>query len=117
MKRIRVSKAFLITMLFFFFIFGLFSITQVYSSDSIKNEIIQIDNKINELTLMKRGYESKAIKHASEGNRLQFIEGELQRAKQHWKLAEENTKIAAKIQEQINELETKKNELLNQNKK
>ena len=64
-----------------------------------------------ELEEKKKGYEAKAIKHANQGDRLQFVQGELQTAKRHWKLAKENRKIAEKIQKEIDALKLKKLEL------
>ncbi|MFA6119240.1 MAG: hypothetical protein WCT85_07085 [Parachlamydiales bacterium] len=110
MKRIKISRVFIITMIFFISIFALFSSVSSFSKSG-NDEINVINTKISELEEMKRGYESKAIKHSHEAERFQFMEGELQRAKQHWKLADENKKVALKIQKQIDELKIKKVEL------
>ena len=74
------------------------------SKSSQYHSIEDIDKKINELEEMKRGYESKAIKQANQAQRLQFIEGELQTAKRYWRAAEDNRKIATRIQKEIDEL-------------
>ncbi|NGX33392.1 MAG: hypothetical protein K1060chlam4_01457 [Candidatus Anoxychlamydiales bacterium] len=74
-------------------------------SNSVRyNSIEDIDRKINELEEMKRGYESKAIKQVNQAQRLQFIEGQLQEAKRYWRAAEDNRKIATRIQKEIDEL-------------
>lgn len=78
-----------------------------YQYDSIED----IDKKINELQDMKRGYESKAIRQDNQAQRLQFIEGELQNAKRNWKLAEDNRKIALRIQKEIDELKVQRMQL------
>jgi len=111
MKRVRFRKVFFITMGFFFLIFALFSVTKSYSSvlpNKAESELTDIDNQIAELEDMKKGYEAKAIKHANQAERLQFINGELQTAKKHWKLAEDSRRIATRIQKEIDELKIKK---------
>jgi len=80
---------------------------KTHQYDSIED----IDNKINELQEMKRGYESKAIRHDNQAQRLQFIEGELQNAKRNWKIAEDNRKIAQRIQKEIDELKAQRIQL------
>ena len=68
------------------------------------DSVEEIDKKINELEAMKRGYDAKAIKQANQAQRLQFMEGELQTAKRYWRAAEDNRKIATRIQKEIDEL-------------
>jgi len=83
-----------------------------YESNKKKyNSVEDIDKKINELEEMKRGYEAKALKNANQAQRLQFMPGELQTAKRYWKLAEDNKRIAIKIQKQIDELKVEKMKL------
>ncbi len=81
--------------------------------DSIK----EIDEKINKLKELKKGYEAKAIRHVNQAQILQFTQGELQTAKRHWKLAEDNRKIAVRIQKEIDELQVKKKKLQKKEKK
>jgi len=92
-----------------------------YKSFSIEKstaaQIQEIDRKINNLEEMKRGYDSKAIRHSNQAQRLQFIEGELQVAKRHWKLAEDNRKIAIRIQKEIDLLKVQKMQLLKKEKR
>lgn len=110
MAKVKVNRAFLMVMIFFIFIFAIFSASKTpYSyNNKIDAEIESINKKIAELEEMKKGYEAKAIKHANNGERLQYIEGQLQIAKKHWKLAEEYKKIVEKIQVEIDELKAKK---------
>jgi cell division protein FtsL len=110
MKKVKVHKAFLIVMIFFIFIFSVFSISKTaYSySNKIDSEIVTIDKKITELEQMKKGYEARATKHANTAQRLQFVEGQLQIAKKHWKLSEEYKEIAKKIQSEIDNLQAQK---------
>jgi hypothetical protein len=102
----------IIVLFFVFFTLTIFLPNMSYSiSKANKSEIAALDKKIAELEEMKKGYEAAAIKHANQAERLQFIEGQLQVAKKHWKLADENKKIAAKIQGQIDELKMRKAKL------
>lgn len=115
MKTVRVNRAFWIIMIFFMVIFGVFSVSKTaysYNSPKEHTEIDDINRKIAELEDMKKGYEARAIKHANTADRLQFIEGQLQLAKKHWKLSAESKKIAEKIQTQIDELEAQKQQIL-----
>jgi len=100
---------------FFVFVFSVFMVTKSFtyyeSSAEKQNEISIIDNKIEELEGMKRGYEAKALNHANQADRLQFMEGQLQTAKKHWKLADDNRRIATQIQKQIDELKIQKMDL------
>ena len=80
-------------------------------------QIQEIDKQINILEEMKRGYEGKAIRHANQAQRLQFIEGELQVAKRHWKLSDDNRKIAIRIQKEIDVLKVQKMQLLKKEKR
>jgi len=82
------------------------------SSKNIKYDSVEdIDKKINELEVMKRGYEAKSIKQANQAQRLQFIQGELQTAKRYWKASEDNKKIAIRIQKEIDELKIERMKL------
>lgn len=68
----------------------------------------EIDQRITELREEKRGYEARALYHESVGERLQFVDGELLVARRHFRLAEENRKKAALLQEEIEALEKQK---------
>lgn len=100
---------------FFIFIFAVFMVSKSFtyyaSSAETQNKITLIDQKIEELQAMKRGYEAKALNHANQADRLQFIQGELQTAKRHWKIADDNRRIALQIQKQIDELKVQKMDL------
>lgn len=111
MKKIKY-KAIFGMLVFFIFIFTIFMVSKsftYYASNVEKqSEIILINQKIDELQEMKRGYEAKALNHANTAERLQFIDGELQTAKKHWKLADDNRRIVQQIQKQIDELKIQK---------
>ncbi len=122
MKRRHMNKAFWMTMAFFLMFLGFFSVNKNFhlsaqtQVESWKQEIINIDKQIEDLEKMKMGYEAKAIQHANEADRLQFIEGELETAKKHWQIAEANRDVAKKIQSQIDELKAKKQAILDAHK-
>jgi len=82
------------------------------SSSQHEEEIEEIECQIEKLKSMKKGYESKALYHENQAERLQFIQQEMQTAKKHWIMAEENREIAKKIQKDIDALEEKKQSLL-----
>jgi hypothetical protein len=76
------------------------------------NDVGKIDQRIGELRQMKRGYDSKAIYHDNQAQRLQFDQGQLSLAQRHAKLADANRDVAKKIQEEIDQLEGRKQILL-----
>jgi hypothetical protein len=121
MKKISVNKTFFITFVFFISIFLLFGFSKSFASKSVayeksyQKEIDEIDIKIEKLEKLKKRYESEAVKHKNIAQRLQFQNGELQTAKKHWKLAEENNKIAVRIQQEIDDLKIKKEKILKEN--
>ncbi len=75
-------------------------------------DIGKIDQRIAELEQMKRGYESKALYHDNQAQRLQFFEGQFSLAQKHAKLADANRDVAKKIQEEIDMLKARKKDLL-----
>ncbi len=114
-----MNRAFFLTMGMFVLVFGIFGISKTFSNNTKSQaniyqsqEIKDIDSKITELEEMKRGYEARAIKHKNQAQRLQFVNGELQTAKRHWQLAEENTRIATRIQHQIDDLKVQRQDLI-----
>lgn len=94
-----------------FFAFFLLICPSVYSA-TWQEEVQEIECQIEKLQKIKKGYESKALYHENQAERLQFIQQEMQTAKKHWIMAEENREIAKKIQKDIDQLEEKKQELL-----
>ena len=99
---------------------GIFLCVSLLRVDSVKAqeekdwrvELVEIDNQVYQLERMKRGYEGQALRQENQAQRLQFINEELQTAKVYWKLAEESRQTAQKIQEEIDRLEARKNEIL-----
>lgn len=115
-------RIFFVTMSFFF-ILSTFLAVQYRPATLLADEkgkldqqILQIDQKINELELVKRGYEAKAIRHEDLGQTKQFQEHLNLEARRHYQLAEQNRQIAESIQQEIDQLEIQKQELLSQKK-
>lgn len=71
-----------------------------------------IDKEIQELTEMKRGYEARALRHEDQAQRLQFRQNEHLEARKHLQLADANREIAKKIQQDIDDLQAKKQAIL-----
>ena len=83
-------------------------------NQKVSAQVQQIDDEILELEDMKRGYESRALKHESMAEYLQFEQQAVLETRRHLQLADENREKAAKVQERIDFLQAKKRDLLNQ---
>lgn len=77
-----------------------------------KQEIMAIEQQIEELEELKRGYEARVLRHESQGQRLQFRSSEYLTAKRHWELADENRAIANRIQGDIDALQKRKQKII-----
>ncbi|NGX56958.1 MAG: hypothetical protein K1060chlam5_01212 [Candidatus Anoxychlamydiales bacterium] len=122
MKKVSIKKPFFITSIFFMSLLVVFTSTKSFVSSKMisyeyswQKEIKNIDNKIEELEKLKRGYKSESIKHKNQAQRLQFQNGELQTAKKHWQLADENSRIVLRIEKKIDELKIQKKEIISKN--
>lgn len=71
----------------------------------------EIDSKIYELQKMKLGFEGRALRHENQAEYLQFEQQAVLETRRHLQLAEENRMKAAKVQEQIDLLEKKREKL------
>lgn len=80
---------------------------------SVSNEerAKQIDRQIEELVEIKRGYDGKAVYHANQADRLQFVNGELSNAKKHWVLSDHYNKLSLEVEKKIEELKKERIEL------
>lgn len=78
------------------------------SSVSKQEQVQSIDEQIQELKEMKRGFESRAIRAEDQASRLQFEEHFMLETRRYNKIAEENRAKAQKVQEEIDRLEAKK---------
>lgn len=75
-------------------------------------QVAEIDSKLKELKEMKRGYESRALRHENYAEYLQFEDQAYLETRRHLELAEENRQKAAKVQQQIDILEARREQLL-----
>jgi len=74
-------------------------------------EIQKIDSQIQELQEMKRGFEARALRHEDQVEYLQFNDRAVLETRKHLQLADENRAKAAKVQEEIDRLQAKKEKL------
>ncbi len=81
---------------------------------SITAQIEEIDQTLEELQEMKRGFEGRALRHENQAERLQFIDRDMLEARRHWQLADENRAKAQAVQDQIDTFTKQKEQLLNQ---
>lgn len=102
----------------FFFTLSLFLALQSQSSILTAKEqspkdkrIEEIDQRIQELKLVKRGYEAKAIRHENLGEIRQFQDKYSLEARRHFQLAEQNRHMVEMIQKDIDKLEKEKHSL------
>ena len=104
-------------MTFFVFILGVdgFPRDKVSIDDQIEQQVAEIDDQIQELEAMKRGYISKALRHEDQAERMQFEDRTWLEARRHWQLAEENREMAARIQVEIDRLKVRRLEILRRN--
>ena len=114
----KLSRVFFVTMAFFLVLSGLLAINRKVhllmadGQGKLRQQIEQIDEEIAELKTMKRGYESKAIRHENLAEMMQFESEYTLEIRQQYKLADQNRAIANRIQQDIDRLEAKKQALL-----
>ncbi len=109
----KLLRLFFLTISFFFCLYALDLSAALPKKAQL--EIQDIDNQIQELEGIKRGYESKAIRHEDQAERLQFENDNFLEAKRHMELADENWEMAARIQLEINVLKKRRMLILRQN--
>lgn len=102
----RLNRLFFMSFSFFLILWGFSAYT---ASDSA--EIQKIDGQIKQLEEMKRGYEARALKHNDMAEYLQFDQQAVLETRRHLQLAEENRNKAALVQEQIDRLQSRKQQL------
>lgn len=113
----RLFHPFFLTMGFFLILSGMLTVGNQYSlfadgrNNKVQDRIQQIDEQISELKEMKRGYESRALRHENLAQMMQFQSEYTLEVRQHLQLAEQNREIAAKIQKNIDQLEEQKKSL------
>ncbi|HEX5034423.1 MAG TPA: hypothetical protein VFW62_08095 [bacterium] len=79
---------------------------------SEEEKVRALDRRIEQLEEMKRGYESRALRHENQAERLQFDNQAVLETRRHIQLAEENREKAALIQEEIDRLKAEREKLL-----
>jgi len=80
--------------------------------DRKQAEIDRLDRDIEELKLMKRGFEARALRAEDQAERLQFEDKFVLETRKYFRIAEANRQKAQRIQEEIDKLEKRKAELL-----
>ncbi|MBI3508321.1 MAG: hypothetical protein HY069_01610 [Chlamydiia bacterium] len=82
-----------------------------------QKEVEQIDQQIEQLQDKKRGYEARALRHEDYIQRLQFDDRAYLEMRRHGQLADENRARAAQMQEEIDRLQAKKQQILEKEKR
>lgn len=82
-----------------------------------QKDLTVLEQKIHCLEETKKRFEADAIYHENEGERLQFVNGQLSLAKKHWQAASGYWKAAEDVQVQIDLIEKEKRDLMNKNRK
>lgn len=95
------------------FVLFLFTLLSAFSVEAVSKskEIESIDSQLQQLEDMKRGYESKALRHESQAEYLQFDQQALLETRRHLQLAEENRQKAELVQQRIDQLKARRAEL------
>lgn len=101
-----MKRSFLSTLFFFFILWAFAGHTASQSAEAQK-----IDQEIQELTEMKRGYEARALRHENMAEYLQFDQQAILETRRHIQLADENRNKAALVQQEIDRLKAKQKEL------
>jgi hypothetical protein len=78
----------------------------------VQAQIAEIDDQIRELEEVKRGYESRALRHDDQALRLQFNQEWNLEVRRHLEFAEENRQKAAVVQQEIDRLKERRKYLL-----
>ena len=117
MTKVRLRKTFLMT-LTFFILFSLIFMTKPYKNlasiqkrNSWKNQTAALTRQVKELEGLKQNYLTKAIKHETQGQKIQVREGEVLIAKRYFNLANQSRLLAEEIQKDIDELYMEKEKL------
>ncbi len=115
-----LNRIFFLTMSLFFLIWAFAAIDSfkvkenplVAFNEATKAQVDEIDRQIEELRAMKRGFESRVLKHEDYAQRLQFEDRAYLETRRHLELAEENRIKAQRVQLEIDRLETERRKLL-----
>lgn len=77
-----------------------------------RNEVSEIDKEIGKLENQRNLYLAKATRLQNQGDRLQFENNNLIDARRAWQQAQIMREIATRIQEEINELQEKRQKIV-----
>ena len=89
----------------------LFEPSHVAQNTQKNTKVQQIDEQIQELEDMKRGFEAKALRHEDQADRLQFDDQTYLEMRRHNQLAAENRAKAAAVQKEIDRLKAERAKL------
>src|SRR3990167_10366818 len=104
--RKKMKKIFLVA----FFSFLVLWWADMYPVENTK-QVEQIDQEIERLEEVKRGYEAKALRHENQAERLQFDGQTYLETRRHLELADENRQKAAEVQKEIDRLRAERAKL------
>ncbi len=99
-------------MAFFFLLWGISAVSAEKLPPTVQSQIAEIDDQIRDLEDIKRGYESRALRHDDQALRLQFNQEWNLEVRRHLELADENREKAAIVQKEIDHLKEKRKQLI-----
>lgn len=105
-----LKRSFLSTFSFFLLVWGWAAYTAENPKTSL--QVQQIDQEIQELEGMKRGFEARALRHEDQAQWLQFNDEAVLEVRRHQEIAQENREKAAEVQKRIDLLKAKRQKLL-----
>lgn len=106
----KIWRVFFLILPLFLLLWGMSAYAE--ERKSISPRVEQIDQRIKELEDMKRGYESRAIRHEDQADRLQFDDQTYLETRRHNQLAAENRAKAAAVQQEIDRLKEERSKLV-----
>lgn len=102
----RQRRLFLLTFSFYLILWAVAGYSVTCSA-----EVQSIDAQIEQLEAMKRGFEARALKHDDMAEYMQFDQQLVLETRRHLQIADENRAKAARVQEEIDRLKAKKEQL------
>ena len=111
-REMGLKGIFFLTLSLFLALWGVFAHTSEKGRDN--PQVQQIETQIQQLEDMKRGFESRALRHENQAERLQFDDKTYLETRRHNQLAEENRAKAAAVQKEIDRLQAEREKILQQ---
>ncbi len=96
------------------FVEEVLALVKEQSPENWKQEVETIDQAVIKLTDLRNKELSNAAWAQNQGDRLQFQSHNLLDARRYWNEADTSREIAARYQQEIDKLEVRKKEILNQ---